>query len=286
MSAAAMALPGEGGAARREASFVAAIVLTVFWLAPIAIMIMNASKTKQDFLLSTALTPPHSFAFFDNVARAWAKGLSSGFFNSVVYGLCASACAVVLSALAAYGIVRLRIPWGLFWFLLIYSGTIFPFQMYLIPLFNLYLDTGLYDTRIGMIAFYIAITIPFCTFVMRGFFLTVPWDIQEAAEMEGASSWKIFWYIMMPLAKAPFLMLTLVQFTWVWNDLLFGMVLVRSPQARSVQVALLGMQSLYGQADAPTIITATLIVSLPTLLLFLLLQKHFVRGLALGATGN
>jgi multiple sugar transport system permease protein len=80
-------------------------------------------------------------------------------------------------------------------------------------------------------------------------------------------------------------MLTLVQFTWVWNDLLFGMILVRSPEARSVQVALLGMQSLYGQADAPTIITATLIVSLPTLLLFLLLQKHFVRGLALGTTG-
>jgi multiple sugar transport system permease protein len=109
----------------------------------------------------------------------------------------------------------------------------------------------------------------------------VPWDIQEAAEMDGASSWKVFWKIMMPLAKAPFLMLTLVQFTWVWNDLLFGMILVRSPDARPVQVALLGMQSLYGQADAPTIITATLIVSLPTFLLFLMLQKHFVRGLAL-----
>ena len=167
-------------------------------------------KTPQDFLLSTGLTPPHTFALFDNVARAWAKGLSSGFVNSVIYGLSASVCAVVLSALAAYGIVRLRIPWGLFWFLLIYSGTVFPFQMYLIPLFNLYLDTGMYDTRLGMIAFYIAITIPFCTFVMRGFFLTVPWQIQEAAALDGASSWQTFWRIMFPMARAPLILLVLI----------------------------------------------------------------------------
>jgi multiple sugar transport system permease protein len=76
MSAAAMVLPGDRGAVRREASFVAAIVLTLFWLLPIAILVMNAFKTPQDFLLSTGLTPPHTFALFDNVARAWAKGLS------------------------------------------------------------------------------------------------------------------------------------------------------------------------------------------------------------------
>jgi len=282
MSAAAMALPGEGGAVKREASFVAAIVLTVFWLAPIAILIMNAIKTPQDFLLSTALTPPHSFALLDNAARAWAKGLSSGFANSVLYGLSASVCAVILSALAAYGIVQLKIPWGLFWFLLIYSGTVFPFQMYLIPLFNLYLDTGLYDTRLGMIAFYVAITIPFCTFVMRGFFLTVPWQIQEAAALDGASSWLIFWRIMFPMARAPLILLVLIQFTWIWNDLLFGLVLSKSDDVRPIMVALVGMQGVYGATDGPSVIAATLIGGAPTLILFLFLQRYFIRGLSLG----
>ena len=103
--------------------------------------------------------------------------------------------------------------------------------------------------------------------------------------MDGAREFRVFLNIILPNCIGPMVALFLLQFTWVWNDLLFGMVLVRSPEARSVQVALLGMQSLYGQADAPTIITATLIVCLPTLLLFLLLQKHFVRGLALGTTG-
>ena len=128
--------------------------------------------------------------------------------------------------------MRLRIPWALFWFLLIYSGTVFPFQMYLIPLFNLYLDTGMYDTRLGMIAFYIAITIPFCTFVMRGFFLTVPWQIQEAAALDGAGSWQTFWRIMFPMARAPLILLVLIQFTWIWNDLLFGLVLSKSDEVR------------------------------------------------------
>jgi ABC-type glycerol-3-phosphate transport system permease component len=286
MTAVAFAVPGEGRAAKREAPFVGAIVLTVFWLLPIAILIMNATKSKEDFLYSTAVTPPHSFALFDNIARAWAKGLSSGFFNSVVYGLAASASAVILSALAAYGIVRLRIPRALFWFLLIYSGTVFPFQMYLIPLFNLYLDTGLYDTRLGMIAFYIAITIPFCTFVMRGFFLTVPWQIQEAAALDGAGSWQTFWRIMFPMARAPLILLVLIQFTWIWNDLLFGLVLSKSDSVRPVMVALVGMQGVYGATDGPSVIAATLIGGAPTLILFLFLQRYFIRGLSLGLGGH
>ena len=116
---------------------------------PLALLAMNAVKTPEEYLMGTGLTPPEGFSLFDNLARAWAKGLGSGFVNSLIYGVVSSVVAVIFAALAAYGIVRLKIPRGLFWFLLIYSGTVFPFQMYLIPLFNLYLDTGLYDTRLG-----------------------------------------------------------------------------------------------------------------------------------------
>lgn len=275
-------MAGQGGVVKRELAFIAGIALTVFWLLPLVILAMNSVKSPQEFLMTTGLTPPSTFAFFGNVARAWGKGLSSGFVNSLIYGIVGSVCAVILSALAAYGIVRLKIPRGLFWFLLIYSGTVFPFQMYLIPLFNLYLDTGMYDTRFGMIAFYIAICIPFCTFVMRGFFLTVPWQIQEAAALDGASSWRTFWSIMFPLARAPLILLVLIQFTWIWNDLLFGLVLSKSSDVRPIMVALVGMMGVYGAADGPSVIAATLIGSAPTLILFLALQRYFIRGLTLG----
>lgn len=274
------------GPIRRNAPFAASAILAMFWVAPIVILAMNAFKTPHDFLMSSTLAPPTTFDLFTNIAHAWAKGLSGGFLNSILYGAVGSVCAVALASLAAFGIVRLKIPAGLFWFLLIYSGTIFPFQMYLIPLFKAYLQTGLYDTRLGMIAFYIAICIPFCTFVMRGFFLTVPWEIQEAALVDGASSWTIFWRIMFPMARAPLILLVLIQFTWIWNDLLFGLVLSKSEDVRPVMVALVGMQGVYGATDGPSVIAATLICSAPTLILFLILQRYFVRGLTLGVSGR
>jgi multiple sugar transport system permease protein len=267
---------------RRRAGFTGSVIFTGLWLLPILILVMNAFKGPKEFLMGNGLTWPTSFSLFDNLARAWQKGLGSGFVNSLIYGGIASVCAVILAALAAYGIVRLRIPRALFWFLLIYSGTIFPFQMYLIPLFNLYLQTGLYDTRIGMLGFYTAICIPFCTFVMRGFFLTVPWQIQEAAALDGAGSWTTFWRVMMPMARAPLILLVLIQFTWIWNDLLFGLVLTKADNVRPIMVALVGMQGVYGATDGPSVIAATLIGGAPTLVLFLLLQRYFIRGLSLG----
>lgn len=288
-SLAASAVAGDWqqpGIVRRNLGLVAAAILAIFWIAPIVILSLNAFKTPNEFLMTSNLAWPASFNIFTNIQHAWAKGLSGGFVNSLIYGIVGSVGAVILASFAAYGIVRLKLPQGLFWFLLIYSGTIWPFQMYLIPLFNAYLQTGIYDSKLGMILFYIAICIPFCTFVMRGFFLTVPWEIQEAAYVDGANSWTVFWKIMFPMARAPIILLSLIQFTWIWNDLLFGLVLSKSPAVRPVMVALVGMQGVYGAQDAPSVIAATLICSAPTLLLFLFLQRYFVRGLTLGVSGG
>ena len=270
------------GFVQRNTGFTIAAVLALFWLAPIAILAMNAFKSPNEFLMTSTLVPPSGFGLFDNIAKAWSKGLAGGFINSLIYGIVGSVGAVALAALAAYGIVRLKISAGLFWFLLIYSGTIFPFQMYLIPLFQTYLETGLYDSKLGLIAFYIAICIPFCTFVMRGFFLTVPWELQEAAQVDGAGPWTVFWRIMFPMARAPLILLCLIQFTWIWNDLLFGLVLSKSESVRPVMVALTGMKGVYGATDGPSVIAATLVCSAPTLILFLALQRYFVSGLSLG----
>lgn len=267
---------------RRRVQWPVALVLTLVWILPLLILIMNSFKTAQDYSLGSSLNWPTTFNLLGNIRDAWARGLGPGFINSLTYGVFGSLGAVMLASLAAFGIVRLRIPRGLFWFLLLYSGTIFPFQMYLIPLFNLYIQTFLYDTKLGMMLFYIALCIPFCVFVMRGFFLTVPWELQEAAVLDGASSWQVFWRLMLPLARAPLLLLFLIQFTYIWNDLLFGLVLSQSEGVRPIMVALVGMQGVYGATAAPTIIAATLLASGPTLLLFLFLQRYFIQGLTLG----
>jgi multiple sugar transport system permease protein len=261
-------------------------MLCVFWLLPLGLVTMNAFKEKREYLMGNTWTFPQGFHLLENMVSAWNRGLGKGFLNSIIYGLSGASGAILLASLAAYGIVRLKLPRGLFWFLLIYSGTIFPFQMYLIPLFRAYLSSNLYDTHLGMIAFYIAICIPFCTFVMRGFFLSLPWDFQEAAKIDGANDWQVFWRLMVPLARAPMLVLLLFQFTWIWNDLLFGLILTKSFEVRPIMPTLLGMQSIYGASDGPTIIAAVLIASLPMLALFLLLQRYFIQGLALGSVGE
>ncbi len=270
----------------RYLSTAAMLAVLAMWLLPIFFLFVNGTKTPEDFNTSSNFDLPKTFNLFQNFARAWEKGLGPGFLNSLIYGTFGSTGAVLLAAFAAYGIVRLKIPRGLVWFLLIYSGTVFPFQMYLLPLFDAYLRLGIYDTRLGLIGFYIAIAIPFAVFVMRGFFLTVPWELQEAASIEGANSWQTFWTIFFPLARAPLLMLVLVQFTWIWNDLIFGLVLSRSISIRPINVALVGMQGVYGQSDPPSIIAATIIASAPTLILFLFLQRYFVKGLTIGAVGE
>lgn len=258
-------------------------IIVVAWLYPVFFLMVNANKTASEYSQGSKTEIIWGTSIFENAIKAWNKGIGDGVFNSLLYGFVGSGIAVFVAFIAAFGIVRLKMKNGLLWFLLIYSGTVFPFQMYLLPLFEAYVAVGIYNTKFGLILVYVGLCIPFATFILRGFFLTVPWEIQEAAKIEGATNFQILYKIMMPLARAPILLVFLIQFTWIWNDLLFGMVLSRSVGVRPITTALVGMQNLYAQMDGPTILTATLMASIPTLLIFLLLQKHFIRGLTLGS---
>ena len=258
-------------------------IIVAAWLYPVFFLMVNANKTASEYSQGSKTEIIWGTSILENAIKAWNKGIGDGVFNSLLYGFVGSGIAVFVAFIAAFGIVRLKMKNGLLWFLLIYSGTVFPFQMYFLPLFEAYVAVGIYNTKFGLILVYVGLCIPFSTFILRGFFLTVPWEIQEAAKIEGATNFQILYKIMMPLARAPILLVFLIQFTWIWNDLLFGMVLSRSVGVRPITTALVGMQNLYAQMDGPTILTATLMASIPTLLIFLLLQKHFIRGLTLGS---
>jgi ABC-type glycerol-3-phosphate transport system permease component len=192
-----------------------------------------------------------------------------------------AALAILFASLGAYSITRLRIRFRFFWFVLVFSGTLFPFQMYVIPLFKLYQNTGLYDTRLGMICFYTAISIPFCLFVMRSFFVTIPGELQDAARLDGCGDLTIYRRIFLPLAKAPIAVLFLFQFIWIWNDLLFGLVLSTSDGVRPIAPTVAGLQNQYASSGQPLVLSAALIASLPTVVLFLLLGRYMMQGLQL-----
>jgi multiple sugar transport system permease protein len=219
----------------------------------------------------------------DNVVQAWTIAhLGQAGFNSLTYGVLGAGIAVAFAAAAAYGMTRLNLLGASGWFMLIFTGTLFPFQMYLVPLLFGYQRVGLVNTWLGMLLLYIAICIPFPLLVLRNSFSAISRDIDEAARIEGASEWRVFVSMILPNAKGALVALFLLQFTFIWNDLLFSSVLANGLDVRSVMVALQSLQGTYSTLGPNVVITATLISSVPTVLLFIILRKYFMAGLQLG----
>ena len=175
--------------------------------------------------------------------------------------------------------MSLRVRWGFFWFMVIYLGTIFPIQMYLSPLYTMYRDWDLYNSHLGLLLFYTAIAIPFATFVIRNHFTSIPPDLSEAARLDGASALTVFRHVFVPLSLNAFATVFILQFTWIWNDLLFGLTLSNSADVRPIMAALAALQGQFARTGPPVALAGALLVSIPTFVLFFAVQRVFVRGL-------
>ncbi|GAA4214060.1 carbohydrate ABC transporter permease [Actinocatenispora rupis] len=268
-----------GGVIRRAVL----IVLGAIWLVPVYLLLVNAFRPGADYTGDHVWTPSATFGLFDNFAKAWDNAdLGPSIGSTVLYSVVSPAVGVVVGALAAYAIVVLRLRHGFAWFLAVYGGTIFPTQMLLIPLFLGYSDTNLYDNRFGMVLIYTTISVPLAAFVMRNFFTGVAYEVFEAARIDGASVFTAFWRIYLPLSVPALAAVFILDFTFVWNDLMFGLTLSQDQSVRPIQTALSALNSAYAGTSVPTVLAAGLIVSLPTVALFLATQRLFARGLTLG----
>lgn len=250
-------------------------IMAFIWLAPLLFVVLNLVKTKQEYNLGSFWKLPEGFYLLSNIKSVVETGLFQAVGSSFLYAVTGAVCSVSIGLLAAYGLSHLRIRGKLFWFMFIYSGTVFPFQIYLIPVYKGYFTVGLYNTRIGMILFYTAICIPFCMFVLRNFFLGISGEIRESAKIDGATNWKTLMSIFVPMAKAPMSILLLSQFTWCWNDLMFGLTFTKNESIRPIMATI----SMLGRGNAPVLFLACLIASVPTIVLFFLLQNNFEAGM-------
>jgi len=260
-----------------------AIVLALAWLMPFYYLLISVFKSNTEYGTGRPLALPQSWEpVLVNVYEAWTKTrMADGMLNSALYGVVGAGAAMFIAALAAYGLTRIDFRGKTFWFMLIFAGTIFPLQMYLIPLFLGYTRLGLINTRLGMMLFYTAICIPFPVLVLRNYMAGLPREMDEAARIDGSSEFRIFRSIVLPNCWGPMTALFLIQFTWVWNDLLFSMVLTSKEDVRSLMNGLMVLQGSYANTTPNVVMTATLLASLPTVALFLVLRKHFMNGLRL-----
>ncbi|GIN59767.1 permease [Lederbergia ruris] len=259
--------------------------LVVFlWIFPFLFVLFNSVKTGSEYNQGNFWDIPKGFSIIETMEYITSRiSIGSALFNSLFYGIVGTSLAIFFAALAAYGVTKLDIKGRFYWFLLIYSGTVFPFQMYLVPVYRGYISTGLYDTKIGMIVFYAAICIPFCTFVLRNFFQSISNELTEAAKMDGASNFKIFYSIFLPMAKAPISALFLFQFSFIWNDLIFGLTFSKSDTVRPIMPLLSQLTSATGAtSNVPAMLLACIMASIPTVLVYIILNKNFEQGFILG----
>jgi multiple sugar transport system permease protein len=260
------------------------VVLGLLWLAPAYLIVVNAARPAGGYDPAHAWIPSGHFDLLANMRRAWGAGqIGQGLGSTLLYSVVSPALAILIGALAGYSIVTLRLRHGFAWFMLIFGGTIFPAQMLLVPLFVGYSRYNLYDTRPGLILIYTAISVPFAAFVMRNFFTGVAFSVFEAARLDGASTARVFWRIYLPLSWSALAAVFVLEFTFIWNDLLFGLTLSQSPGIRPVMTAVSALQSdVYAGTPVPVALAVGLLVSLPAIALFLATQRFFTRGLTLG----
>ncbi|CAN5705994.1 carbohydrate ABC transporter permease [soil metagenome] len=257
------------------------LLLAAAWILPLYLVLINTVVSPAEYRKKEVYDLPQNFSLWNNVTAAWnGAHLGQAVGSTLFYATVGALLAVLIGSLAAFALVGLRIPYGFFWFMVIYAGTIFPFQMYLSPLFTTYLRLNLYDTRQGLLIFYTAIAVPFAVFVVRNHFTSIPVEISEAARLDGASSLRIYAQIFVPLSFNAFATVFILQFTWIWNDLLFGLTLSKSADVRPIMTALAGLQGQYASASIPVVLSGALIVSIPTFILFFCVQRIFVRGLS------
>ena len=275
--------------ARREAArrgggrwkLALALLFSLLWIVPFYFLAISIFKSTPEYAANPPLAFPEGVApIVENVRQAWALGnMGQAMANSAFYGTFGAALAVLFAAMAAFAIARLDVPWPSGWFMLIFAGTVFPFQMYLIPLFFGFQKVGLLNSHVGMLLFYTAICVPFPTLVLRNFMSGLPREMDEAARMDGADELTVFARVVLPNVLGPMTAVFLLQFTWIWNDMLFSTVLGNRPETRSIMNALLVFQGSYAATGPNVVLTAALIASVPSLLLFFLLRRHFMQGL-------
>lgn len=190
--------------------------------------------------------------------------------------------ALVIATMAAFAIALLRIPGARLLLALFVFGLTLPFGGIIVPLYYMERALGLYNTRLAIVLPLIALYMPFAVFWLRAHFVNMPAEISEAARVDGATTWDLFWRIHLPLARAPISSLGILMSVWTWNQFLLALVLVEDPTQRTMAGALGAFQGHYA-TDVPLLCAGTILILVPTLVIFILFQRQIITALLQGS---
>jgi multiple sugar transport system permease protein len=271
------------------------ITVALVWLVPIGAAIYSSFRYfEADTQVNGVFSMPETLTL-DNYRRAWSVGeMGNHFAKTAFIVLPAIFFALLFSSMLAFACTRFSWRFNIFFLVLFTAGNLMPQQVIFQPLFQIYkrvplpdwlsdTDTGsLLGTKIGVILIHIAFQSGFCTFVLANYMKTIPKELGEAASIDGASVPRQFFEVILPLTRPALAALATLQFTWLYNDFFWGAVLLNQGSERPITSSIAVLNGQYS-SNYNLIAAASIVIALPTLIVYLILQKQFISGLTLGA---
>lgn len=262
-----------------------ALLLVLLWSAlviiPLIVLLSVALKSPPD-LLNNPLGWPTRFVW-SNFADAWNNAaLGQAFFNSVLITGTTLLGLILCGSMAAYPLARFTGPWSQRIYLYFVAGLIVPLQLGLFPLYKEMHDLQLINTYQGAILLYIGVNLPFVIFLYTGFIKTVPRELEEAALLDGAGPMRTFWLIVFPLLRPVTATVAITSSLGTWNDFFVPLIFLQRDGMQTLPLAIYNFVGQYNN-NWSLIFASVIISSLPLVVLFLILQRYFIKGIAAGA---
>ncbi len=281
MSLAAPRTPSQTRRPSRWRSLVYSLLFlaTLFYLLPVYLVVVTALKDAADIQLATTWYLPQRWNW-GSFAVAW-EAFAPKLLNSLILAVAATVGSAMLGSLNGYILSKWRFPGANIVFPLMLFGMFIPYQAILIPLFQFLRDLGLYGNLWGLILTHIVYGLPITTLIFRNFYAEIPDEMLEAAKIDGASFFGIYSRIIFPLSISGFVVVIIWQFTQIWNEFLFAVTLT-SQSSQPITVALAQLAG--GEAVRWNLpMAGAILAALPTLLIYIVLGRYFIRGLLAGS---
>jgi len=269
------------------------ITMSVLWVAPILWALYTSFRPYEETARLGYVSIGGVYNL-DNYITSWTQGeLPKYFLNTVVILVPAVILVLFLASMMAFTVSRYSWRFNLILLMLFTAANLLPQQVIITPLFRIFLalpmvaplsDNGvLYDQYIGIMVIHVAFQLGFCTFVLSNFMKTLPKELTEAALVDGASVFRTFWQVILPLCRPPLAALATLEFTFIYNDFFWALVLMFTGNKRPITSALNNLQGQFF-SDNNLLAAGAIIIAAPTLIIYFILQKQFIRGLTLGST--
>jgi len=259
------------------------VVVGILWLVPTVGLFLTSlfSPTDINTLGWWEIFSKPSLATLDNYREIWHdQSIRSAFWTTVWISVGGTVLPIIVAALAGYAFAWLEFPGRDWIFVIVIALLVVPLQMALIPMFRLYSDVGIFDTKLSLILFHTGFGLPFAIFLLRNFFIGIPRELLEAARIDGASEFRIFFRLILPLGLPAIASLAIFQFLWTWNDLLVALSLARDTQP--LTVAIFSQLRQFGN-NLELIAPASFVSLIVPLAVFFAFQRYFVQGLLAGS---